>query len=114
MRAKIQLEQDLESRRRRFDGLDEPLPQLGKPVLRDRVDVSIGLSGSCFSPARHESLAVKPPQHRVDVPDALVPEVRERVLDFLSDVVTGSRSASEQAENCEFGSISHSRPLQWM
>src|SRR5262249_10898092 len=97
--AQEELEQELAA-----DGLvprrdREPAPQLGAPLVGERVDVAIWLPALRLAPALGEALGGQPVQDRVDLAVALVPEVGDRALDQLLDVIAGHRTEAQHAED---------------
>src|SRR5437870_2986926 len=93
--AEEELEQELaaEGLVPRRDG--EPARELSTPLLGERIDVTIGLAALLFAPPRGEALGGQPIQDRVDLPVALVPEVGDRALDQLLDVVARHRAEAQ-------------------
>src|SRR5262245_47469787 len=82
----------------------QPVDQGSMARGRDAVDVphapprALGL-------AADQALGLEPPQHGVDLPEALVPEVAGDLADLPADVVAGPRPQTEQPEDHVSGSV---------
>src|SRR5262249_47514681 len=97
--AQEELEQELAA-----DGLvarrdGEPAPQLGAPLVGERVDVAVGLPPLRLPPALRGAPGRPPGQDPGDLALALVPEVGDRALDQLLDVIAGHRTEAQHAED---------------
>src|SRR5437879_5287008 len=79
----------------------EPAREPSAPLLGERIDVTVGLAALLFAPPRGEALGGQPIQDRVDLPVALVPEVGDRALDQLLDVVARHRAEAQHPEDRE-------------
>jgi hypothetical protein len=96
----------------RFVAGDLHLRRLGKPLvqqiealLRDRVDLAVGLASLALGLPDGEAFGRKLLENRVDLPVALVPEVREQAADELLEVVARAGAEREQPEDGEFALV---------
>src|SRR5439155_27197483 len=97
--AEEELEQELTACGRGPSGHGEPPRELLPPLRRERVDVPIRLPALRLPPPLCEALGGEPLQDRVDLPVALVPEVRDGALDELLDVVAGHRAEAQHPKD---------------
>src|SRR5262249_19715351 len=77
----------------------EPAGELLAALVSERVDLAIGLAALLLTPSLGQPLGGEPIQDRIDLPVALVPEVSDRSLDELLDVVAGHRAEAQHAED---------------
>jgi hypothetical protein len=111
-RHEEQLEQELVARRTPRWGGGEPICQLRAAVLRQGEH----LAGSAALIGRLDRLdwldqpvLRKVPEHRVDLAEALGPEVRDALFDDPLDGVARFRPAEEEAEDDLSGAIGRRR-----
>src|SRR5262249_24685986 len=79
----------------------EPVRELLAALVGERVNLPVGLAALLLAAPPGEPLGSQPVQDRVDLPVALVPEVRDRTLDQLLDVVARHGAEAQHPEDRE-------------
>src|SRR5262249_31300682 len=79
----------------------EPVREPLAALVGERVNLPVGLAALLLAAPPGEPLGSQPVQDRVDLPVALVPEVRDRTLDQLLDVVARHGAEAQHPEDRE-------------
>src|SRR5262249_36835689 len=103
--AEEELEQELAAEAFGPGRLAQPGAQCFASPRRDGVDLAIGLAALGLVAAPDEAVGGEPAEDRIDLAEALAPEVRDAGIDSLLDVVAGPWSRAEHAQDGVAGSI---------
>ena len=97
--AEAQLEEQLEPRRLGLRRLGKPASQLLPAELGELISIAPPPARLALAGAGDQPLLLEPPQDRVDLAVALVPEVPEVALDVHLHRVAGLEAHAEHAEH---------------
>src|SRR5712692_6400979 len=103
--AEEELEEQLAAEGFRPGREGQPGPELVQPARRDGVQVTIGFAALALVTADDQTIGGQPAQDRIDLAEALAPEVRDAAVDRLLDVVAGAGPAPEHPEHGVAGRI---------
>src|SRR5262249_52268703 len=103
--AEKQLEQKLAAEAFRPRGNGQPDPQVFEPARCDGVHVAIGLAWLRVAPPDDQPVGGQPAQDRVDLAEALTPEVRDAAVDGLLDVVARAGPRAQHPEHGIAGGV---------